>query len=212
MRASVVFPEPGGPQKMHEATSPRRINSPRALPGPSSCSWPRNSSSVRGRIRAASGSEWRRKSVGSDTGGTLTTPAAAGKAIVAKPTTLVADSPRLSTAGNQANLLWIKMLNGQADVLALGLPPSLPRAFGRAAPRGRAGRAGRRPGRRARGGGRAGGGGGRRGGGGGGGGRAGGAARGGRGGGGARRGGGAAGRGGGARQAGGPPVAHVRPF
>src|SRR5205807_1845159 len=128
MRASVVFPEPGGPQKMHEATSPRRINSPRALPGPS------NSSSVRGRIRAASGSEWRRKSVGSDTGGTLTTPAAAGKAIVAKPTTLVADSPRLSTAGNQANLLWIKMLNGQADVLALGLPPSLPRAFGRAAP------------------------------------------------------------------------------
>src|SRR5437773_11975089 len=88
---------------MHEATSPRRINSPRAVPGPSRCSWPRNSSSVRGRIRAASGSEWRRKSVGSDTGGTLTTPAAAGKAIVAKPTTLVADSPRLSTAGNQAN-------------------------------------------------------------------------------------------------------------
>src|SRR2546429_1130337 len=73
MRASVVFPEPGGPQKMHEATSPRRISSPRALPGPSSCSWPRNSSSVRGRIRAARGSEPGRppelwKSVASDTG------------------------------------------------------------------------------------------------------------------------------------------------
>src|SRR5437660_5215348 len=73
MRASVVFPEPGGPQKMHDATSPRRISSPRALPEPSSCSWPRNSSSVRGRMRAARGSEPGRppelwKSVASDTG------------------------------------------------------------------------------------------------------------------------------------------------
>src|SRR2546429_2388878 len=132
MRASVVFPEPGGPQKMHEATSPRRINSPRALPGPSSCSWPRNSSSVRGRIRAASGSGWRRKSVGSETGGTLTTPAAAGKAVVAKPTTPLADYPRLSSAGNQANPPLTKDVNGQADVLALGLDAPLPRGLGQA--------------------------------------------------------------------------------
>src|SRR6059036_2442238 len=73
MRASVVFPDPGGPQKMQDATSPRRIKSPSGLPGPSSCSWPRNSSRVFGRIRAASGSfvpcppcPWKR--VGSDTG------------------------------------------------------------------------------------------------------------------------------------------------
>src|SRR5881628_3081457 len=55
-RANVVFPEPGGPQKMHDPTSPRRISSPSALPGPSRCSWPRKSSSVVGLIRAASGS------------------------------------------------------------------------------------------------------------------------------------------------------------
>src|SRR2546429_9281475 len=62
MRASVVFPDPGGPQKMHDATSPRRISSPSAFPGPSSRSWPRNSSRLRGRILAASGSEegWKR--------------------------------------------------------------------------------------------------------------------------------------------------------
>src|SRR5881296_582850 len=58
---------------MHDPTSPRRISSPRALPGPSRCSWPRKSSSVVGRMRAARGSPllplplpW--KSVGSDTG------------------------------------------------------------------------------------------------------------------------------------------------
>src|SRR5688572_5701692 len=53
---------------MLDATSPRRISSPSAFPAPSRCSWPRNSSSVRGRMRAASGSAecWNR--VGSDTG------------------------------------------------------------------------------------------------------------------------------------------------
>src|SRR2546426_9443227 len=66
MRASVVFPDPGGPQKMHDATSPRRISSPSALPGPSRRSWPMNSSSVRGRILAASGSGEGWKRVGSD--------------------------------------------------------------------------------------------------------------------------------------------------
>src|SRR2546429_9415351 len=32
----IFLPEPGGPQKMHDPTSPRRISSPRALPGPRS--------------------------------------------------------------------------------------------------------------------------------------------------------------------------------
>src|SRR5881296_2715694 len=66
--ASVVFPEPGGPQKMHDPISPRRISSPRGFPGPSRCSWPRNSSRVLGRILAAKGSPDRWNSVGSDTG------------------------------------------------------------------------------------------------------------------------------------------------
>src|SRR6266571_620522 len=68
MRASVVLPEPGGPQKTHELMSPRRISSPSAFPGPRRCSWPRNSSRVRGRMRAARGSAEREKRVGSDTG------------------------------------------------------------------------------------------------------------------------------------------------
>src|SRR6266480_2156352 len=66
MRASVVFPEPGGPQKMHDPISPRRISSRSGLPSPSSCSWPRNSSSDVGRMRAASGSAERENNVGSD--------------------------------------------------------------------------------------------------------------------------------------------------
>src|SRR3989442_6986891 len=69
MRARVVFPDPGGPQKMHEPISPRRISSRSGFPSPSSCSWPRNSSSVVGRMRAASGSAERENNVGSlDTG------------------------------------------------------------------------------------------------------------------------------------------------
>src|SRR5213592_919683 len=67
MRASVVFPDPGGPQRMQDPISPRRISSPRAFPGPSRCSWPRNSSRVRGRRRAASGLGERGNRVGSDT-------------------------------------------------------------------------------------------------------------------------------------------------
>src|SRR2546426_6383588 len=66
--ASVVFPEPGGPQKMQDPISPRRISSPRGFPGPSRCSWPRNSSRVVGRMRAARGSAERANRVGSDTG------------------------------------------------------------------------------------------------------------------------------------------------
>src|SRR5690606_30775425 len=55
-RARVVLPVPGGPQKMLLPTSPRRIASPSGLPGASRCACPTNSSSRRGRIRAASGS------------------------------------------------------------------------------------------------------------------------------------------------------------
>src|SRR3989442_4058802 len=66
--ASVVLPEPGGPQKMHDPTSPRRMSSPSALPGPRRFSWPRKPSRVRGRIRAASGAAERWKREGSDTG------------------------------------------------------------------------------------------------------------------------------------------------
>src|SRR4029077_15026562 len=73
MRARVVLPEPGGPQKMHDPTSPRRISSPRGFSGPGRGSWPRISSTVVGRMRAARGSPPPRlplpwKSVGSDTG------------------------------------------------------------------------------------------------------------------------------------------------
>ncbi len=55
-RARVVFPEPGGPQRMTLPTSPRRIASPSARPGASRCAWPTTSSMVRGLRRAASGS------------------------------------------------------------------------------------------------------------------------------------------------------------
>ncbi len=54
--ASVVFPLPGGPQKIMEPGTPRSIASRSGLPGARTCSCPTNSSSVRGRMRAASGS------------------------------------------------------------------------------------------------------------------------------------------------------------
>jgi hypothetical protein len=53
--ASVVFPVPGGPQKIIEVASSFSIASRSGLPGPSRCSCPTNSSSVRGRILSASG-------------------------------------------------------------------------------------------------------------------------------------------------------------
>src|SRR5687767_13872849 len=65
--ARVVLPEPGGPQKMQEPTSPRRIKSPSAFPGPSKCSCPRNWSKFFGRMRAANGWVEPWKSVGSVT-------------------------------------------------------------------------------------------------------------------------------------------------
>ena len=57
--ASVVFPTPGGPHKIIEVVSSVSNCSRSALPGPSKCSWPTNSSRVRGRMRSASG-RWRK--------------------------------------------------------------------------------------------------------------------------------------------------------
>ncbi len=55
MFASVVLPTPGGPQKINEPVSSRSIWTRSGLPGPRMCSCPTNSSSVRGRMRSASG-------------------------------------------------------------------------------------------------------------------------------------------------------------
>ncbi len=55
MRASVVFPVPGGPQRMIDCRRSRSIASRSGRPGASSSSWPTNSSNVRGRMRSASG-------------------------------------------------------------------------------------------------------------------------------------------------------------
>src|SRR5712664_3126622 len=54
-RARVVFPQPGGPQKSMEPRLSFSICTRSDLPGPRSFSWPMNSSSVRGRMRSASG-------------------------------------------------------------------------------------------------------------------------------------------------------------
>src|SRR5260370_42329989 len=54
-RARVVLPLPGGPQRIIECRVPEAAIWVSSLPGPSKCSWPTASSSVRGRIRSASG-------------------------------------------------------------------------------------------------------------------------------------------------------------
>src|SRR6266478_4163196 len=54
-RASVVLPQPGGPQKSMEPRLSFSICTRSDLPGPRSFSWPMNSSRVRGRMRSASG-------------------------------------------------------------------------------------------------------------------------------------------------------------
>ena len=55
MRASVVLPTPGGPQKIMEEIWSLSISRRSTLPSPSRCVCPTYSSSVRGRRRAASG-------------------------------------------------------------------------------------------------------------------------------------------------------------
>src|SRR5713226_5685718 len=54
-RASVVLPQPGGPQKSMEPRLSFSICTRSDLPGPRSFSWPMNSSRLRGRMRSASG-------------------------------------------------------------------------------------------------------------------------------------------------------------
>lgn len=54
-RASVVFPLPGGPDKITEGKRSASMARRRSLPGPRMCSWPTNSFSARGRMRVASG-------------------------------------------------------------------------------------------------------------------------------------------------------------
>src|SRR5262245_57404978 len=54
-RASVVFPEPGGPQKTTDPISPASSERRRSEPSPTRWSWPTNSVRVRGRMRSASG-------------------------------------------------------------------------------------------------------------------------------------------------------------
>src|SRR5262245_10074301 len=53
--ASVVFPVPGGPEKMTDGSRSASIARRRSLPGARICSCPTNSSRERGRIRLASG-------------------------------------------------------------------------------------------------------------------------------------------------------------
>ena len=55
MRANVVFPVPGGPEKITEGKRSASMARRSSFPGPRICSWPANSSSERGRIRVASG-------------------------------------------------------------------------------------------------------------------------------------------------------------
>ena len=54
-RASVVLPHPGGPKKSMLNSWPPSTAARSTVPGPTMCSWPANSASVRGRMRAASG-------------------------------------------------------------------------------------------------------------------------------------------------------------
>src|SRR5512146_1387566 len=55
IRASVVFPVPGGPQKISEGRGRAESTEERNFPSPRISSWPTNSESVRGRIRSARG-------------------------------------------------------------------------------------------------------------------------------------------------------------
>src|SRR5215203_6680026 len=53
--AIVVFPVPGGPHRISDIGASPSTSRRSGVPGPSRCRWPTTSSSVRGRIRTASG-------------------------------------------------------------------------------------------------------------------------------------------------------------
>ena len=54
----MVFPEPGGPHKIKEKLEFFSISCRRGQPSPTTCSCPRNSSQLVGRMRLASGEGW----------------------------------------------------------------------------------------------------------------------------------------------------------
>ena len=58
MAASVVLPQPGGPKKMQLVSVSVMMARRSGRPGPTMCAWPMNSSSVRGRMRSASGARF----------------------------------------------------------------------------------------------------------------------------------------------------------
>ena len=55
IRASVVLPVPGGPQRIIECRRPLSSARCNGLPAASRCAWPMNSAALRGRMRSASG-------------------------------------------------------------------------------------------------------------------------------------------------------------
>ena len=65
-RAIVVFPVPGGPQRMIDCSASRSIAPRSGCPGASSSCCPTSSSNVRGRIRSASGAPGAEGSVAVD--------------------------------------------------------------------------------------------------------------------------------------------------
>src|SRR5262245_34427476 len=80
--ASVVLPEPGGPQRIIECSSPVSMAVRRTRPGPRRCSCPTISSIERGRTRSASGAPAREVDAagsGSGKSSTLAAPTGAGR-------------------------------------------------------------------------------------------------------------------------------------
>ena len=107
----MVFPLPGGPQKIIEPATPRSIASRSGLPGASRCAWPANSSSVRGRMRAASGCASRAVDANSDVLGCVRS-RASGPSVepippaAARPRRTPARPPKKATAVSQPRLAW----------------------------------------------------------------------------------------------------------
>ena len=56
-RASVVFPQPGGPHKIIEYGRPAASARDNTLPGPQTCACPSTSANTRGRMRSAKGAK-----------------------------------------------------------------------------------------------------------------------------------------------------------
>ena len=113
-RASVVFPVPGGPQRMSEGRAPPSTARRSSRPGPVRCSWPTNSSSVVGRIRSASGARaaasrslaWPKRSIG-------------GTCCSHLPARLTTRPARCSKSGHEMKTLAVVVKRGSAEAVAL---------------------------------------------------------------------------------------------